>query len=177
MGANAPTGPEVLVLRDVEDLSYQEICNITGLAEGTVKSRLHRARMSLKDYLAKRRGKSPDDLHGPLDATVLAAARNRILGRLQSLSGDIERAQVPLVALRDQMTVLRREIDALAATDPGGTRLAARRESLVVLEEKWDRETGRVRRYLGARDQLHADGVRICDFSGARTFQSDATRN
>ena len=59
------------------------------------------------------------------------------------------------------MTVLRREIDALAATDPGGTRLAARRESLVVLEEKWDRETGRVRRYLGARDQLHADGVRI----------------
>src|SRR2546421_4761507 len=46
----------LIVLRDVEDLSYQEICNITGLAEGTVKSRLHRARMSLKDYLAKRDG-------------------------------------------------------------------------------------------------------------------------
>jgi RNA polymerase sigma-70 factor (ECF subfamily) len=46
----------LIVLRDVEDLSYQEICSITGLAEGTVKSRLHRARMSLKDYLAKREG-------------------------------------------------------------------------------------------------------------------------
>lgn len=44
----------LIVLRDVEDLSYQEICAITGLVEGTVKSRLHRARMSLKDYLAKR---------------------------------------------------------------------------------------------------------------------------
>jgi RNA polymerase sigma-70 factor (ECF subfamily) len=46
----------LIVLRDVEDLSYQEISQITGLAEGTVKSRLHRARMSLKDYLAKRVG-------------------------------------------------------------------------------------------------------------------------
>jgi RNA polymerase sigma-70 factor (ECF subfamily) len=39
---------EVLVLRDVEDLSYEEIGEITGLAEGTVKSRLHRARTMLK---------------------------------------------------------------------------------------------------------------------------------
>jgi RNA polymerase sigma-70 factor (ECF subfamily) len=46
----------LIVLRDVEDLSYQEICGITGLAEGTVKSRLHRARMALKEYLAKRAG-------------------------------------------------------------------------------------------------------------------------
>jgi RNA polymerase sigma-70 factor (ECF subfamily) len=44
----------LIVLRDVEDLSYDEICAITGLAEGTVKSRLHRARLSLKDYMAKR---------------------------------------------------------------------------------------------------------------------------
>ena len=43
----------LIVLRDVEDLSYQEICAITGLAEGTVKSRLHRARMAIKDHLAK----------------------------------------------------------------------------------------------------------------------------
>ena len=39
---------EVLVLRDIEDLSYEEIGAITGLAEGTVKSRLHRARAQLK---------------------------------------------------------------------------------------------------------------------------------
>ncbi len=40
---------EVLVLRDVEDLTYDEIAEITGLAEGTVKSRLHRARSMLKE--------------------------------------------------------------------------------------------------------------------------------
>lgn len=41
----------LVVLRDVQGLAYQEIASITGLAEGTVKSRLHRARMALKDRL------------------------------------------------------------------------------------------------------------------------------
>ncbi len=43
-----PDFREVLVLRDVEDLTYEEIGEITGLAEGTVKSRIHRARSMLK---------------------------------------------------------------------------------------------------------------------------------
>ena len=42
----------VLVLRDIQSLSYDEIAEITGLAIGTVKSRLHRARMALKEKLA-----------------------------------------------------------------------------------------------------------------------------
>jgi RNA polymerase sigma-70 factor (ECF subfamily) len=41
----------VIVLRDVEELSYDEICEITGLPEGTVKSRIHRARLQLKVLL------------------------------------------------------------------------------------------------------------------------------
>ena len=44
----------LIVLRDVEDLSYEEIGEVTGLADGTIKSRLHRARLGIKDYLAKR---------------------------------------------------------------------------------------------------------------------------
>lgn len=43
----------LIVLRDVEELSYQEIGEITGLAEGTIKSRLHRARMAIKEHLDK----------------------------------------------------------------------------------------------------------------------------
>lgn len=43
----------LVILRDVEDLSYEEIASITGLELGTVKSRLHRARNQLKDYMAK----------------------------------------------------------------------------------------------------------------------------
>jgi len=43
----------LVVLRDVEDLSIEEICEITGLPDGTVKSRLHRARMALRKRLAR----------------------------------------------------------------------------------------------------------------------------
>jgi RNA polymerase sigma-70 factor (ECF subfamily) len=44
---------ELIVLREVEHLSYEEIMQITGLPEGTVKSRLHRARSSLREYLER----------------------------------------------------------------------------------------------------------------------------
>jgi RNA polymerase sigma-70 factor (ECF subfamily) len=43
----------VVVLRDVEDLSIEEICEITGLPDGTVKSRLHRARLALRKRLQR----------------------------------------------------------------------------------------------------------------------------
>ncbi len=42
---------EIIVLRDIENLTYHEISEITGLAEGTVKSRLFRARVALKIYV------------------------------------------------------------------------------------------------------------------------------
>ncbi len=44
----------LIVLRDIEELSYEEICQITELAEGTVKSRLHRARLALRKKMMTR---------------------------------------------------------------------------------------------------------------------------
>jgi RNA polymerase sigma-70 factor (ECF subfamily) len=51
-----PTFRECLVLRDVEELSYEEIGEITGLPPGTVKSRIFRARAQLKEMVEKRLG-------------------------------------------------------------------------------------------------------------------------
>jgi RNA polymerase sigma-70 factor (ECF subfamily) len=46
----------LLALRDVEDLSYEEIRTMTGLPIGTVKSKLHRARSALHErFLALQR--------------------------------------------------------------------------------------------------------------------------
>ncbi len=44
---------EVLVLRDMQGFSYSEIASMIKVAEGTVKSRLYRARDSVKDCLRK----------------------------------------------------------------------------------------------------------------------------
>lgn len=47
---------EVLVLRDMQELSYEEVGGALGLREGTVKSRLFRARESVKDCLKRAMG-------------------------------------------------------------------------------------------------------------------------
>lgn len=43
---------QILLLRETEQLSYAEIAEITGLELGTVKSRISRARLALRNYLA-----------------------------------------------------------------------------------------------------------------------------
>ena len=42
----------VVVLRDVEGLEYEEIAEVLGVVTGTVKSRLHRGRMLVREALA-----------------------------------------------------------------------------------------------------------------------------
>jgi RNA polymerase sigma-70 factor (ECF subfamily) len=39
----------MIVMRDVQDLSYTEISDLLGLPEGTIKSRINRARRNLRD--------------------------------------------------------------------------------------------------------------------------------
>ncbi|MDG2309365.1 MAG: sigma factor-like helix-turn-helix DNA-binding protein [Planctomycetota bacterium] len=44
----------MLVLRYIEDLSYEEISEVQGCSLGTVKSRLNRAHQSLRELLESR---------------------------------------------------------------------------------------------------------------------------
>jgi RNA polymerase sigma-70 factor (ECF subfamily) len=48
----SPSYREALVLRDVHHLSMKEMSTILGISEPNVKSRLHRARLLLRDRLA-----------------------------------------------------------------------------------------------------------------------------
>jgi len=47
---------ECLILCDVEELSYEEIAEITGLPVGTVKSRIFRGRAQLRELVEKKLG-------------------------------------------------------------------------------------------------------------------------
>ena len=52
--ALAPQYREVIVLRELEELSYKEIATAASLAIGTVMSRLNRARALLENCLSKK---------------------------------------------------------------------------------------------------------------------------
>lgn len=55
----------VLVLHEMEGLTYGEIAEVLACAEGTVKSRMHRARAALRGgvaHLIKERGARPGDV-------------------------------------------------------------------------------------------------------------------
>ena len=55
-----PEQRAIVVLADIEGLSYEEIAAITSLALGTVKSRLNRARGRLRDYLLAHKEQLPE---------------------------------------------------------------------------------------------------------------------
>jgi len=60
----------VVVLCDVQGLSYEEAANACSVALGTVKSRLSRARGKMRDYLLQRPELLPDSLRQRFEAPV-----------------------------------------------------------------------------------------------------------
>jgi RNA polymerase sigma-70 factor (ECF subfamily) len=76
----APTLRTAVVLRDLQELSYQEIADQLALPEGTVKSRINRGRIELARQIRR--------LQASKNARVGAAGANRPTGR--SSSGEPE---------------------------------------------------------------------------------------
>jgi RNA polymerase sigma-70 factor (ECF subfamily) len=54
MGAIGADQRTAIVLYDVEGYDYGEIATMTGVSLGTVKSRIHRGRLALRELLADR---------------------------------------------------------------------------------------------------------------------------
>jgi len=85
IAALEPQYREILLLRDVEGLAAAEVAEVTGLSVPAVKSRLHRARVFVRDRLAP--------LVGPAGAQVGAAAPGcpDVVGLLsRHLEGEID---------------------------------------------------------------------------------------
>lgn len=56
--ALSPELKEAIILRDLEGMAYLEISDLLGIPEGTVKSRINRARVELAKLLMKRKSQA-----------------------------------------------------------------------------------------------------------------------
>ena len=61
LGEIDPDHRSVLVLRDMQGLEYQQICEVLEIPIGTVKSRLFRARAALREVIEIRMGERGDE--------------------------------------------------------------------------------------------------------------------
>lgn len=55
---------DVLVMKEIDGMKYEEIAEILGVPLGTVRSRLHRARLELRDVLVQITGYDPNTGEG-----------------------------------------------------------------------------------------------------------------
>jgi RNA polymerase sigma-70 factor (ECF subfamily) len=130
IGELPPAYREAVILRDVEGLSAPEAARVLGVSERALKSRLHRARLALRDVLAPHFGGGSRARHAPS-----CVRTGRLLNRY--LDGELNRAACEAMqahvescpacgtacrALREALTLCRR---------PGSRRLSSEtREAL-----------------------------------------------
>jgi RNA polymerase sigma-70 factor (ECF subfamily) len=91
IGALEPMYREVLVLRDVEGLPAAEVAEALGLSVEAVKSRLHRARMSVRQLVAPALGLGADGLPAPTCRDVVELFSRRLEGEIDGATcADLE---------------------------------------------------------------------------------------
>ncbi len=72
-----PEFRRLVILRDVEDLSYDEIAEVTELPKGTVKSRIHRGRAQLKEQVERLLGGPPPRSSSPQSSAGPQSVRKK----------------------------------------------------------------------------------------------------
>lgn len=61
LAALSPEHREILLLRETEEMAYEDIATALGVSEGTVKSRLARARVAVLEQFQRMAGESEDE--------------------------------------------------------------------------------------------------------------------
>jgi RNA polymerase sigma-70 factor (ECF subfamily) len=84
IGALEPMYREVLVLRDVEGLSAAEVAEVLGLSVEAVKSRLHRARVAVRERVAPALLPGADAQPAPSCRDVVEVFSRRLEGEIDS---------------------------------------------------------------------------------------------
>ena len=116
----APIYREVLVLRDIEGLTAPEVAGVLGITIEAVKSRLHRARLAVREVLAPLLGigqdKAAPDI-SPRCPDVLRLFSRHLEGEISTdLCAEMERHLERCGACRDACASLRRTLQLCHAT-------------------------------------------------------------
>jgi RNA polymerase sigma-70 factor (ECF subfamily) len=76
IGSLEPMYREVLLLRDVEGLSAKEVAEVLSITEQAVKSRLHRARLAVREHVASFVGAPPEPAAAACPDVVALLSQN-----------------------------------------------------------------------------------------------------
>ena len=110
---------EVIVLRDVEGLSAEEAARVLGLEVGALKSRLHRARMELRERLVTFLGNEDHGAEGPCPQLAEELASYAAEEIDQAACAQIEEHLMSCARCAGACTTLRRTV-AFCRQIPGG---------------------------------------------------------
>lgn len=113
-------------------------------------------------YAVLRRPAVDDDLQGPLDGSVLRAARRTVLDRLDELAAALEPAPPPLEEIRDRWFELREVLDRGGLPDAVAH---SYRAQLGHLDRRWREESERVGAALDEYLQLRDGAERMAEAS------------